>query len=131
MVTVRIVAERQRPAGGNVTKPQFLELEVRSEGNILQPWRIVEDRNHPYGLLDVGCVQSQGCFQQAFIPLDQTARAICEEYLAAAKRQAETVVNADRDYKQVGRSVLRNTDRYENGQNIEKISKTKHKKATS
>lgn len=104
-VTIQIVTERENLADHNVINRGMWELEVRAKGRILHPRSIEEHKDYPHGLLECR-------MDGLLVPLDETARAIYDEYRTEAKRRMDAAIQADEEHARRQESVLQAMDHY-------------------
>jgi hypothetical protein len=104
-VTIQIVTERENLADHNVTNKGLWELEVRVNGKMMHPRGIEEHKDYPHGLLDCR-------MERALIPLDETARAIYDEYRAESRRRIDAAIQADEEHARRQERVLQAMDHY-------------------
>jgi hypothetical protein len=111
-VTIQIVTERENLADHNVTNKGLWELEVHAKGHLLHPRGVVESEDHPHGLLDCGTMRIGNKAQHVYIPMDETARAIYDEYRVEARRRMDAAIQADEQDARRRERVLQAMDHY-------------------
>jgi len=108
-VTISIITQEANLADHNVTNKTW-RLEARALGYLLHPSGVVESEDHPHGLLDCGTMRIKSKPQHIYIPLDETARDIYEEYAAEAKRRVDAAIQADEEHARKAERVRRAMD---------------------
>jgi hypothetical protein len=98
-VAIQIVTEQQNLADHNFTTPCF-ELEVRVNGELQHPMGIQDHESYPQGLINCGTTRINGQRRRLLVPMDETARAIWDEYHAEASRRLDQRLTADREYEE-------------------------------